>query len=354
MSWFLPRTLKLFLPLLLLHPVVALYMAWSVVRWNLLRPVHLLKGLASLPRSLEIYTAVHLEKPDLVHLFWGHYPALVALAVQRYLPEIPVTLFLGAYDLMWGYGCTPPAARTADWVFTHAGENREAIEAFGVDPSNIRLIWRGIDFRAFEEVMGRADKRPFSLVTAGKLVPQKRFDLVIRTAAELRKEWPSLHLVLIGDGPEREALESLAGRLGLTDAVHFTGGIPHREVFEMMSRAEIFLFLSQKPSERLPNVAKEAIACRAVAVVNPSRGIRELIPDDSHGVVLGAGETVADRQRVAEAAEAVSELWRDPARAEAIRVKALEHLREQFDLQRSIEIQASCWEDLTGKKMSES
>lgn len=53
----------------------------------------------------------------------------------------------------------------------------------------------------------------------GRLVPGKRFDLLVRAVAAL----PAVRLVLAGDGPERETLEALAGRLGAGDRVHFLG-----------------------------------------------------------------------------------------------------------------------------------
>lgn len=351
MSWLLRRTFWVFLPLIALHPVVFLWLAWTVLRYNVTRPVHLMKGLASLPRTLEIYTAIHLDRPDLMHVFWGHYPALVSLAVRRFLPQIPVTMFLGAYDLMWGYGCTPPAARAADAIFTHAEQNRTAIEAFGVSPERIRRAYRGVDFEAFDDILNHpANRRPFSLVSAGKLVPEKRFDRVLRILALLCRDWPEAHLTIVGDGPERQPLEQLAGELGLAESVRFTGSVPHRDVFGEMKQAEVFLFVSEKPSERLPNVVKEAIACRAVAVVNQTEGIEELIPGREHGIVLPDIEDVRPEQI---AADEISSIWRDPERAVRIREKAWNHLREQFDLRTCMQIYIDKWEALAGKPISE-
>lgn len=382
MSWLMRRTFWVFLPLVALHPVVFLWLAWTVVRYNVTRPVHLIKGLASLPRTLEIYTAIHLDRPDLVHVFWGHYPVLAALAVRRFLPQIPVTMFLGAYDLMWGYGCTPPAARAADAIFTHAEKNRSAIEAFGVSPEQIHRAYRGVDFDAFKEILERpANRRLFSLVSAGKLVPEKRFDRVLWILALLRQDWPEAQLTIVGDGPERGVLEQLAGQLGLSDAVRFTGSVPHRDVFEEMKQAEVFLFLSEKPSERLPNVVKEAIACRAITVVNQTEGIEELIPDREHGIVLSDAEggehaaggaadksaanseggmkgspgTAIDADARLEqlAADEIAALWNDPERAGRIRENAWSHLREQFDLRTCMQIYIDKWEMLTGKPIYE-
>lgn len=339
MSWFTAGTLLRFPLLAARNMKAALYMAGAVIARNRTRPVHLLKGLASLPRCLEIFDALRRRKPDVVHIFWGHYPSLVALAVRKFLPSTVLTLFLGAYDLLWGYGCTPAAARCADGVFTHTGENLGAIREMGVREDRLRLAYRGVNLELAR--IAEQPRVPFSIATAGKLVPEKRFGDVLRVIARLQADWPQVSLTLIGDGPDRQWLEKRAEKLGIASRVRFTGAIRHREVFEELGRSEIFLFLSQKPSERLPNVIKEAIACGCVPVVSRTAGIEELIPDPDHGVVVSSPLRASNE---------IALIWSDPQRAETIRNNARRHLREHFDLEKSMDRYVEFWEELRARK----
>jgi glycosyltransferase involved in cell wall biosynthesis len=69
------------------------------------------------------------------------------------------------------------------------------------------------------------------LLCAGRLVPHKRCEDVLRAAAFLREEWPLLELVILGDGPECERLRAMARELGLADNVHFAGAWPEAGAF---------------------------------------------------------------------------------------------------------------------------
>ena len=68
-----------------------------------------------------------------------------------------------------------------------------------------------------------------ALVTVANLVARKRHADVLRALWLLRDSHPALAWIVVGDGPERPALERLAGELGLSGRLHFTGRLPHAE-----------------------------------------------------------------------------------------------------------------------------
>lgn len=65
---------------------------------------------------------------------------------------------------------------------------------------------------------------PF-LLHVGRLAPNKRLDLLLEAIPKLKSAWPGISLTLIGEGPELPALKQLAGRLSISDRVHFPGAI---------------------------------------------------------------------------------------------------------------------------------
>ena len=136
----------------------------------------LAKTLTILPRAVAITETIRRERPDIVHLFWGHYPSLVGALVQSSLPEVPLSMFLGAYDLEREYPPSKLVASQAAVVWTHAAANVPALLQLGVAAEKVRVAYRGLDHSRMSE---RGPKVPGRIVSAGRLIPAKRMDAVI-------------------------------------------------------------------------------------------------------------------------------------------------------------------------------
>lgn len=83
-----------------------------------------------------------------------------------------------------------------------------------------------------------------TLITVAHLVARKRHADVIRAMWVLRSDWPTLRYVIVGDGPERAALERLARELGVIDRITFTGQLPHPEATSRLAHATLFVMPS--------------------------------------------------------------------------------------------------------------
>lgn len=112
------------------------------------------------------------------------------------------------------------------------------------------------------------------LVAAGRLVPKKGFDVLLRAFATLADG----ALVILGEGPERGRLEALARALGVDARVAFPGFVD--DPFPWFARADLFVLSSY--AEGMPNVLLQAIAsgCPVVSTDCPS-GPREILGDDA-------------------------------------------------------------------------
>lgn len=106
--------------------------------------------------------------------------------------------------------------------------------------------------------------RPVDLLAAGSLAPVKRYDRLVRVVAMLRDEFPTLNAVLVGDGPERGALERQAGELGLEGHLRFAGLLGRPAVLQAMSQAKVFLHSSQSEGAGLVLVEALARGCHLV------------------------------------------------------------------------------------------
>lgn len=302
--------------------------------WHL--PARLLQALALVPASLALLQRLEDLRPDVVHLFWGHYPSLVGLLVRRRLPGTPVSLFLGAYDLERRFPLSALLARQADLLLTHARANLPALAALGLPPDAIRTAYRGIEVPAPPPA---PEKTRGLMVVAERLVPQKHSADALRVFAQLQAELPEARLVVCGRGPEASRLQLLAKELGVAEAVRFAGHLPHDEVLDLLARAEVTLTMSRSSSERLPNVMKEAMLRRCLCLSTRTAGIDELIDDGRNGLVVGLGEVDAAVRRL-------RDLLRDPAAVAEFGRRAQAKIIAGFDVDRLMAERLGQWSAL--------
>lgn len=134
-----------------------------------------------------------------------------------------------------------------------------------------------------------APEGPPVVLGVGRMVPQKDFATLIRAVARLRRERP-LRLVILGDGPEREALAGLACRLGIADAVDLPGFDPNPLPF--MKAASAFVLSSRW--EGMPGVLIEAMACGCPVVsTDCPGGSAEVLRGGELGPLVPVGDADA-------------------------------------------------------------
>lgn len=326
------------------HPSIAAHLVSWILRRNASQPVHVVNGLWFAPLALGIFERFHACPPDVVHLFWGHYPAMVGYLVQRYLPDVPVSIFLGAYDLEQHFGGTADVLRRADTVWTHARTNVPVVAALGALPEDeVQVVPRGIALPLVDRALAREERQRGLVVTTGRLIAEKGMGDVLRCFAEVRHEHPQAQLAVLGDGPERDTLEAQAQKLGLEGTITFHGHVAEACVAEWLARAEAFLLLSRKPSERLPNAVKEAMATGCVVITTDTPGIEELVEDGRTGYVVPMSSPEVAARRLRQALDA-------PRQHEPMRKRARQVIEERFEVEACVERYRSKWQELTRAK----
>ncbi|SMB91102.1 glycosyltransferase family 4 protein [Deinococcus hopiensis] len=125
------------------------------------------------------------------------------------------------------------------------------------------------------------------LLTVGRLAREKRFDLVLDTLAGL----PDGHLVVLGEGPEREHLLQHAERLGVAERVTFLGVRPWTEIGAYYRLAELFLFASDTETQGL--VLQEAQLMGVPVVAVGARGTLSGVDHGKSGYLVSPGDVAA-------------------------------------------------------------
>ncbi|CAL9677863.1 D-inositol-3-phosphate glycosyltransferase (plasmid) [Streptomyces sp. enrichment culture] len=139
------------------------------------------------------------------------------------------------------------------------------------------------------------------LVTVGRLVASKGFDLLLTALAELIRTQPAIRLRVVGDGPLRDRLTDQAARLGLSHHVEFLGARGVDEVRSELSRADLFVISSR--DEGLPRTLLEAAAAGLPVLATAVGGIPaaaagwetvSLVDADAAAIATGVRRVLAD------------------------------------------------------------
>lgn len=213
----------------------------------------------------------------------------------------------------------------ADLVLANSeGVAADLVDALGLPAAKVRVLPNPVEVAAVRKAAlvspalpAPADGLPLVLA-AGRLVPQKGFEILIRAFRRLRQDRPA-RLVILGEGSERPALEALVRDLDLEAEVSLPGFLsnPHA----VMSAASVFVLSSRW--EGLPNVLLEALALGVPVVATdcPS-GPREILDGGRFGRLVPVGDEAA-------LAAAIEATLAAPPDREALRRRA-----EMYDVER--------------------
>lgn len=153
--------------------------------------------------------------------------------------------------------------------------------------NKVRVVRCGVDLSGFDSAGERPDREELRILYVGTLLGRKGQPVLLEALAGLRRRNIAAHVTLVGGGPERDALEALAQRLGIADHVTFTGGLGHDDVREQYNRSDVFCLPSF--AEGQPVVLMEAMAARLPVVSTWIAGISELVEDGVSGFLTHAG-----------------------------------------------------------------
>jgi len=186
----------------------------------------------------------------------------------------------------------PPLYRHSRIVTLSKSSRREIVEMLGLPEERVTVAVPGVEDR-FSPGPGRS---PTPLVLAvGRLVPVKRFDLLIAALVQVRRHVPNLRAVLVGEGYERPKLEALRHRLGADDWIDLPGRLGDDEVAEWYRKAWLVTSASQR--EGWGMTLTEAGACGTPAVASDIAGHRDAVVDGRTGLLADGVDGLADAVR---------------------------------------------------------
>lgn len=240
-------------------------------------------------------------RPDIVHFhvvpsagltlavlsaFSGR-PVVVTEHWSGYLPESGVTLS----RLRRFY--TGLLMRRAKVVTTVSDYHRRALSRLGFR-GDFKVVPNVVDTSVFHPVQTR-DPGPFRLVHVSGLRVEKRVPMIVEAAAEVRRSGLDLELHIVGEGPEKDQCQAIAGSHNLLDqGVYFHGRLDEEGVAHRMRASDATVLFSQ--FENSPCVIGESFSCGIPVVssrvggipehISPDRGV--LVPSDDREALVAA------------------------------------------------------------------
>lgn len=219
-------------------------------------------------------------------------------------------------------------------VLSHT-DGAELRRWFSIAPNHISVISNGVDTVAFSPSdavrssvrarLGLADSE-IAIAILASLEPRKGQHVMLDALdtpllREAHKRRP-IRLVLIGDGPSREALRSRAERLGLTDRVLYVGAVAHEKAPAMLNGMDIVALPST--AEGMPLALLEAMACGRAVVASRVGAIGSVIADGITGLLVPPAAPLA-------LARAIDALINDLDYAAALGARARQEVAPRYD-----------------------
>lgn len=236
---------------------------------------------------------------DLIHAFWSIPAGFVSTLCCGKTPLI--TSLMGSDVQVFSRGAFARIRRTlvapiirrpyhksTRLVAVSQELKREAIE-LGAKEENIYVISEGVDSLKFRPMDKDALRKKLNLpeglllIYVGPVFPLKRIDRLIKVSARLSMDF-DLHVLVVGDGPQKRSLERLARELNIQDRVIFTGQVLHDQVPQFTAASDVFVICSE--TEGLPKCVREAMACGVPIVASNVGGLPEMVSNGETGYLF--------------------------------------------------------------------
>lgn len=257
-------------------------------------PLHFYSGMMVWQAKRKLHAILAENKGPFAFYSFLESPNFISVLLKRGFPNgifigsSRVNLFL--YNRI--FHMLYPCYRHLDAFIVNSQANQCLfIDKFGLSAEKVFFIPNPIDFAAIER---QAAEKPPSILTellskkplilsAGRLVKQKNFSLLLRAFARMQVIENAAHLIILGDGPERSSLQCLADRLGIAARLTMPGKVINPYVW--MVHADLFVLSSN--FEGWPNVLVEAlvIGLPVVACDCPT-GPAEILRNGAFGLLV--------------------------------------------------------------------
>ncbi|KHO18148.1 glycosyltransferase [Mycolicibacterium setense] len=270
------------------HPLITLSILADVVRGYGAKPGLLTRALATIPIAAAHARDLHpLGNTRHIHAHYATYPALAAWVCAR-LAGVTYSVTIHAHDLYVDQSMLGRKLDGAEFIVTISEYNRRLLERWTSTP--IHVIHAGINTASYpfhpRKIPGHG---PVRALCVASLQEYKGHAVLLRALALGGPGVDRIEVDLIGNGPLRDELQTMANELGLGSRVRFHGGQSETVVKQALAEANLFVLPSVVASdgqmEGLPVALMESLASGIPTVSTSLSGIPELVIPEQTGLL---------------------------------------------------------------------
>jgi len=305
--------------------------AWrAAIAGNMRSPEFLAKALLVVPRAAVLGRIMEQRNVAHVHAHWATHPALAALVIRE-LTGISYSFTAHAHDLYLDRSMLGEKIRAAEFVVTISQFNRALIaKLFGpAAAAKTVIIPCGVDPRMFRPRERRAPDGVLRIACVAGLRDYKGHRWLVEACRLLRARGIPFDCALVGDGPERAAIEAAIARARLGEHVRLLGNRPQQEVRGVLDHSDVFVHPSVVTADGMmdgiPVALMEAMAAEMPVISTNVSGIPELVLDGRTGLLVPEKDP-------ASLAAALERLHRDPELALRLGRQGRRHVLEKYNL----------------------
>jgi len=258
-----------------------------------------------------LYLVKTRNKYDIIHIHQGLSPAFAAVLAGKVLRKktiikigncgerFDIKVLKNSYLI--GRFMAAILKKANAIIYINSEMKKELIKE-GFSRERLYYIPNGVDIEIYAPPKNKKEKKAMKeklnlplgkiVLFVGTLYPKKNLEFLIREWKEIVRLLPYAHLILLGDGPQKEELLNLTEKLGVKENVHLIG--EKKDVEEHLVAADLFVLPSLV--EGLSNALLEAMASGLPCVVSNIPGNRDLIEDGKNGQLF----TLSDGEKMKE------------------------------------------------------
>lgn len=295
--------------------------------------------LGELPVSLQIRQTIEQIKPAAIITGEDFQPNTILLSIFQNRINVPIIIINEKYFLS-RISYLKPLHRAIRFLFTRPFVWRNACRILprshaayayslsnGAPKEKMRVVPMGIHLQEYRDVIKNSDTQPLEIISVGRLIPLKRYDILLHALASLRREGIQVRLTLVGDGQLNRYLRNLCARLNLEDIVVFKTHIPHADLVLYYKNFDIYI----QPSavEVVGLSALEALAAGCALIVSDCGGLADLVQEDRNGIRVPVGDANA-------LANAINRVHNNREKLKSMKIESLKIAESVFSWNRVI------------------
>jgi len=286
-------------------------------------------GFKSLSFRKKLKKVVEEFQPDVIHTHFGFESWLFLLNFKR--TDIPIFVSFHGYDASHKLNSARYRQTLKNVlnrpnlhpIFVSNFMQKQVESRLEMNIPQARILYYGTDIDLFQRQRYDFPQNPFTFLQVSSFAAKKGHVYTIKAFALFLQKWEEMDsastnvitdgeptlppiLILAGDGPLRQAMQTLCQELGISDAVKFPGLVNQTQAKALMERSHVFVHhsVTSKPigdMEGIPNALMEAMAMELPVISTRHSGIPELIEEGVHGFLVNEEDIKTYAQRMYEA-----------------------------------------------------